>query len=183
MSNETNPIQKQLEEKTSPLEYYASKLKPKQKMFCDKYVDPDSPTYGNATASYVVAGYTDNKAKSQNACKLLRNKNVQEYCKHWRAGFAGRGGRSLAEILDKEYTLQQLRYLIDDCKAHNDRSNLKGGIHLLMQYNRMLSNINELQVNDVSAPVLTDVERENLQRLARQHNIQLSSTDLRKISV
>ena len=75
MSESTNPIQKQLEEKTSPIDYYASKLMPKQKLFADYYIDPDSPTYGNATASLLKAGYTDNKAKSVMACKLLKKKD------------------------------------------------------------------------------------------------------------
>ncbi len=79
--------------------------------------------------------------------------------------------------MDREYTLQQLRYLIDDCKANSDRSNLKGAIQLLMQFNRMLSNVNELQVTNTEQIQLTDAERNNLRKLAKQHNIQLSSTD------
>lgn len=175
----TNTTNKQLNEIISPIEYWAGKLMPKQKAFADNYLDPDSPTYGNKSASYIRAGYADNAAKGRNACKLLEKRELQEYCKHWRADFAGRGGRSLSEILDKEYTLQQLRYLIDDCKANSDRSNLKGAIHLLMQFNRMLSNVNELQINDVTTPALTDAERDNLRKLARQHNIQLSTADYR----
>lgn len=50
-------------------------LKPKQKAFADFYMQ-----FGNATAAAIKAGYSE-KYAGQNADKLLKNTNIQEYIK------------------------------------------------------------------------------------------------------
>lgn len=52
-----------------------NKLSIKQQRFADEYIKS-----GNATAAYVKAGYSKNKANT-NATKLLQNTTIKEYIK------------------------------------------------------------------------------------------------------
>jgi phage terminase small subunit len=54
------------------------KLTPKQKAFCDYYIQT-----GNATEAYKMAGYKNYKSAGVEASKTLKNPKVKEYLDKW----------------------------------------------------------------------------------------------------
>lgn len=52
----------------------------KQRKFCQRYIET-----GNATQSYIDAGYTDGPAIAANAARLLKNDKIKEYLRELQA--------------------------------------------------------------------------------------------------
>lgn len=51
-------------------------LTPKQDRFIELYCNPKSETFGNATKSYVKAGYADNKGTGRSAARLINTAQI-----------------------------------------------------------------------------------------------------------
>lgn len=109
------------------------------------YADPKSPSFGNATRSYIAAGYKESYNSASCAIHLLQTHNIKQALSTYEPEKA-LNYLNKAEIT-KEYTLQKLQSTYDQAERVGDRTTQVACIRLMMQYNNML---NERIVVDIT---------------------------------
>jgi phage terminase small subunit len=79
-------------------------LNPKQVAFVAAYLNPKSPTFGNATTSYIAAGYSK-KGADRGAFSLLRNIEIQKALSAWKDSTAR---PAIASIEERKMILTEI---------------------------------------------------------------------------
>ena len=102
-------------------------LTPKQQRFIEYYTDKDSVTFGNATRSYIKAGYKDGPSVMQAACRLLSNVKIKKAIEAYRA----KNGRK--KEVTKEYITSKLQSILDTAVEKGDLTNANTTLRLLGQ--------------------------------------------------
>jgi len=137
-------------------------LTPKQRRFIKNYCDKASPTYGNATKSYIAAGYKDGVGAPQAACKLLSNYKV---CKEI-VKFSPESSEITVKKreISREYTRNRLIDLADRARAKGDLPTELGCVRLMCQITGMLDN--KLVVDVKHAVQMDERQRELCRQIA-----------------
>jgi phage terminase small subunit len=146
-------------------------LTPKQQAFVNNYADPNSDTRGNATRSYIKAGYKDSRASMVSACQLLSNPKIKQAIDGYRAGIEHK-----SEV-KAEYIREQWLALLDDCKQDGhyiDRKNANAVLRTMAQSCGML--IEKVQTEAITQPDMSEAERELYDQAARELKLKLSRT-------
>ena len=107
------------------------------KRFVEKYANPMSKTFGNATKSYQKAGYKVSRSNAQCASTLLNTKKIQRMLKEYEPP----SGQLAIQRVDisKDYALARLQETYEDAKDNSDRAVQLGCVRLMMQHNNMLT--------------------------------------------
>ena len=107
------------------------------KQFVKCYADPNSKTFGNATKSYVAAGYKEGPANAQCACKLVN----KEYIKKMLNKYIPDSGTIVLrkQEISKDYALTQLQETHERAILKKDIPSQIACVRLMMQYNNMLT--------------------------------------------
>jgi len=107
------------------------------KRFVEKYANPKSETFGNATKSYQAAGYKVGSANAQCASTLLNTKKIQRSLREYEPP-SGELAIQRVEI-SKDYALGKLQETYDRSVIKADVPSQIACVRLMMQYNNMLT--------------------------------------------
>lgn len=144
-------------------------LTPKQQAFVDNYADPNSDTRGNATRSYIKAGYKDGVGAMQAACRLLSNGKIRQAIDQYRAKIEQK-----TEV-KAEYIREQWLKLLADCQENGkyiDRTTAQAVLRTMAQSLAMLTD--KVQTEAIDTPTLTDSEQAAIDEAARVYKLKLS---------
>ena len=143
-------------------------LTERQRAFCKNYAHKESDTFGNATQSYIKAGYKNTRASRQAACTMLTKRNIKKEI-----------SRIKQEIEEKEefrieWLDQKLREFHERCIDKHDLTNEKGALQLIGQ--RLAAYTDKQQVNAQTEAIdgMNPAERQALTDLARSYKVQLT---------
>ena len=148
-------------------------LQPQIRMFVAYYCDPHSPTYGKPTASYIASGYKGNSYNGLRATagKVLMRPAVKAAIAAYASDLRRRA------VADHDYIWRQWLALLEDCRdaagRYTDRPTAAAVLRTMAQARAMLTD--RVEQTGPQSPELTDAERAELQRLAREHNLRLAA--------
>ena len=142
-------------------------LTPKQAAFIEAYCNNQSETFGNASKSYVKAGYKPSAQDRQNACRLV----TKSYMKQAITDYAAKNETRQA------YTADIVRQRIDEtwqmAKAKGDIPCMIQSARLQAQEQAMLTD--KVQTEDITdSPRPQDAIEESERKIKAVKNIRLS---------
>ena len=111
-------------------------ITPKQLRFIKNYTEKSSPTFGNASKSYIAAGYKNGVGVQQSSSKLLSNPVISSaIAKHIAPTVEISVKR---QEINKEYALSKLQETYEAAEKKGDITNQVACVRLMMQHNGML---------------------------------------------
>ena len=144
----------------------------RQQGFIDYYTNRDNlDTYGNATKSYIAAGYADNPGARVNACKLLTLPYIKSAIASKIEEKQAKG--EIKQVITLDRLDSELFDLLNKCKNENDRTNAVATLRLIGQ--RVSAYTDKQQVTQIDKPDMTQHDEQELAKLARDYNIRLAS--------
>jgi hypothetical protein len=136
-----------------------------QRTFVTNITDPTTATFANFTQAFLSTGLKYGKNPSNQAIRMLANRNVLNVLCNW-VNTKQENATVSAEI-NKEYVLQELREALIDCKSTGDMTNRIRVLELFGKYLDIWSN--KLTVSIEQSPVLSVEDRKYLAELSRLH--------------
>ncbi len=113
------------------------KLSPRQLLFIRLYASPSSETYGNATKSYVAAGYKDGPNKTSCVSKLLNTASISKALSSY---VPEKTDYQLKKVeITKDYALSKLQETYEIAREKGDITNQVACVRLMMQHNNLLN--------------------------------------------
>jgi len=134
-------------------------LSPKQARFVDCYANPNGPTFGNATQSYIAAKYkARGRIAQQAACRLIQKNKIKQAIELYQPETLAKR----AEI-NREYAFNKWQELYDRCYADRDSTNCVALIRMVWQQQGLLDN--KLVINLEDSRQLEEGHREAARRI------------------
>jgi len=112
-------------------------LTDKQQRFVEYYANPESPTYGVATTSYVKAGYAKSHTNAQAASRLVNSVNVIKAMRKYQPESVEKAIKKVE--ITKDYALGQLQETYETCKRKQDMTNQVACMRLILQATGLLT--------------------------------------------
>lgn len=129
-------------------------LTERQKQFAKNFADKNSATFGNATKSYISAGYKQGTATASIACQLLHSPNITKYLSVIKQELQEKEQeKTIQEQLSESYTLQHIKDHLERCISAKDNTNTTAVLKILAQYKGLLIDKKEVsQHNSYTVP-------------------------------
>ena len=145
----------------------------KQQAFVDNYSDKDSETFGNATKSYIKAGYKNGVGVMQAACRELSKDKIKQAIKAYRAQIEQK-----TEV-KREYVLQCIQDQYTKADEANDRASALRACELLGKSIAMFTD----KYEDSTAEKPVSISKELIEELQQEAKNRLNSKDNLKLRV
>lgn len=134
-------------------------LTPKQILCVDFYCNPNSPSFGNATKSYIAAGYKNGVGVMQAACRQFSKDKIKQAIELYKPET-----RPKRAEINREYAFNKWQELYDRCYKAKDNTNCVALMRMVWQSQGLLDN--KLVINLEDSRQLEEGHREAARRIA-----------------